>query len=119
MGRICCAPMPLGRGSQLAGPARAAQSSDRTFTYEPGASSIGLSVPSPGWRAGISPPEYLETQSSQTGHHESGRCVAPASHSSAVGGLLSFSQCPYLLPGGLTTPAIWPEADSTNLTGPE
>jgi hypothetical protein len=32
--------------------------------------------------------------------------VAVASHSSGVGGLLSFSQCPYLLPGGLTTPAV-------------
>ena len=44
--------------------------------------------------------------------------VAVASHSSGVDGFLSFSQCPYLLPGGLTTPAMWPDADSTNLTGP-
>src|SRR4051812_27182021 len=96
-----------------------AHSSARTVTYEPGASSIGVSFPSPGWRAGTSPPAYCETQSSQPCHHESGTCVAPASHSSAVGGLLSLTQCPYLLPGGLTTPAICPEADSTNLTGPE
>ena len=48
----------------------------------------------------------------------SGTAVAVASQSSAVGGFLSFSQWPYLLPGGFTTPAMWPEAESTNLTGP-
>src|SRR3954463_11903712 len=102
--------------SAIAAPA---QSSARTLTYDPGASSIGFSLPSPGWRAGTSPPAYCETHSSQPGPHESGPCAAPASHSSGVGGLLSLTQCPYLLPGGLTTPAICPEADSTNLTGPE
>src|SRR5215472_4731020 len=94
------------------------QSSERTLTKEPGAFSIGSSLPSPGWRAGTSPPEYCKTQRSHIGHHESGTEVAAASHSSDVGGLWSFSQCPYLLPGGLTTPAICPEADRTNLTGP-
>ena len=53
-----------------------------------------------------------------TGHHEASCLVAPASQSSGDGGFASFCQCPYLLPGGLTTPAMWPEADSMNVVGP-
>src|SRR5487761_1311908 len=89
--------------------------SARTLTYEPGASPIGRSAPSPGWRAGTAPPAYFAIQLCQDGHQEPGRSVAPASHSSGVGGVLSFCQCPYLPPGGLTTPAMCPEADNTNL----
>ena len=38
---------------------------------------------------------------------------------SAVAGSASFVQCPYLPPGALSTPAICPDADKTNFTGPE
>src|ERR1700738_245565 len=87
-------------------------------THAPAAAAIVLSLPSPGRRAGTSPPAYCEIQLSHFGHQESGWDVAVASHSSGVGGFFSFSQWPYLPPGGLTTPAMWPEADNTNLTGP-
>src|ERR1700736_5056331 len=99
-------------------PAEFGQSAARTLTKEPAASPIPWGLPSPGGPAGTPPPAYCEIQPSHVGPQESGWDVAVASHSSGVGGFLSFSQWPYLPPGGLTTPAMWPEADSTNLTGP-
>src|ERR1019366_1029457 len=44
--------------------------------------------------------------------------VAVLNHSSAVAGFDGFVQWPYFEPGALITPAIWPDADSTNSTGP-
>src|SRR5215469_9726452 len=77
------------------------------------------SLPSPGSRAGMRSSSRRVTQSSHSGHHDPCRAAAPASHSSGLAGRLSLAQWPYLLPGALITPAIWPEADNTNLTGPE
>ena len=42
-----------------------------TRTYEPGASSIIVSLPPPGSRAGTRPESSCVTHSSQTGHHDS------------------------------------------------
>src|SRR6478609_18139 len=72
---------------------------------------------SPGVRAGTCPPENGVTHSFQWGHHELGRSVAVLNHSSAVAGFDEFVQWPYFEPGALITPAMCPDADSTNSTG--
>jgi hypothetical protein len=91
--------------------------SERTLTYDPGASSM-TDRPSPGVRAATCPPENRVTHSFQWGHHELRRSVAVLNHSSAVAGFDEFVQWPYFEPGALITPAMWPDADSTNSTGP-
>ncbi len=78
--------------------------------------------PAPGTRAATLGPDLADSHLSQSFHHEPGNSWAPAFHSSSVGGFfaVSFSQCWYfLLRGGLTTPAMWPEPASMKRTGPE
>src|SRR5262249_30523890 len=90
-----------------------------TSTYVPGASASAGSLPVPGMRASTSPPPWRFAQSFQNGHQEPGCCFAPASQSSGVAAFASLSQKQYLLAaGGLTTPAIWPDAARQNVVGP-
>src|SRR5688572_11456209 len=94
----------------------------RTFTYEPGPSSIAGNAPLPGWRAGTCSPERPDSQTCHSGHHDPGCSVAIASQPSTVSKRcsLSFVQCWYLFAaGGFTTPAICPEPASMKRTGPE
>src|SRR6476620_10865462 len=74
----------------------------------------------PGWRAGTVALSCFLIQSIQSGHQEPGCSVAFSSHLSRLPSGSSPVQYWYLifLPGGLTTPAIWPEPASTYLTGP-
>ena len=74
--------------------------------------------PSPGVRAATCPPENVVTHWFHGGHHELRRSVAVLNHSSAVAGFDEFVQSSYFEPGALITPAMWPDADSTNSTGP-
>src|SRR6185436_556133 len=55
---------------------------ERTFTYSPGASARGASLPAPGSRAGTSGPERFFSHASQCGHHEPGCSCAKAIQSS-------------------------------------
>src|SRR5450631_237042 len=93
-----------------------AYASERTLTYDPGASSMTYR-PSPGVRAATCPPENGVTHSFQWGHHELGRSVAVLNHSSAVVGFDEFVQWPYFEPGALITPAMWPDADTQTQPG--
>src|SRR5947209_6013932 len=54
----CGAPRPLGTQGTL------------TLTYDPGASSIGFSLPAPGCRAGTIVLSCDTTQRCQSGHHD-------------------------------------------------
>src|SRR5450759_1507480 len=91
--------------------------SERTLTYDPGASSM-TDRPSPGVRAATCPFENGVTHSFQWGHHELRPSVAVLNHSSAVAGFDEFVQWPYLEPGALITRARWPDCDSTVPAGP-
>src|SRR3546814_16778659 len=85
---------------------------DTLFPY----TTLFRSFPSPGWRAGTLPPAKRPTHFCHSGHQEPGCSVAPVSHSSWSAGVFGFVQCAYLpAAGGLITPAICPEAASTNL----
>src|SRR5262245_7549044 len=91
-----------------------------TFTYEPGASSDGLSLPPPIFRAGALVGSCDLSHFSQSGHHEPGCSVAVFSQLS-TSEPLGFSPVQYWyfgLSGGLMTPAMCPDPASTNLTGP-
>ncbi len=91
----------------------------RTRTYDPGASSIGFSLPSPGTRTGTCSLACADTQRCQSGHHEPAISVAPLNQSSGSGGSASLIQWLYLPPsGGFTTPAICPDAASTKRFDP-
>src|SRR4029453_9885754 len=91
-----------------------------TFTYEPGAASVGLSLPAPIFRAGIIFLSCALIHSSQSGHHEPGCSVAVLSQLSTFEPL-GFSPVQYWyfgLLGGLITPAMWPDPARTYFTGP-
>src|SRR5882757_1923870 len=62
----------------------------------------------------------LSSHERQSGHHEPLCSSAPFSQSASLTSLmLSLVQYWYFFDaGGLTTPAIWPEPDSTYFTGP-
>src|SRR3954466_6309891 len=91
-----------------------------TLTYRPGASSIAFSFPPPGSRAGTSSSPCDLIHSIQSGHHEPGCSFAFFSQASSVPLPAPPPVQYWYLPlfGGLTTPAMWPEPDSTNFTGP-
>src|ERR1700754_3289621 len=74
----------------------------------------------PGARAGTCSASMFSSHVRQSGHHEPLCSCAPFSQSASVMSLiLSLVQNWYLFDaGGLTTPAICPEPDSTYLTGP-
>src|SRR6516164_2108616 len=72
----------------------------------------------PGARAVTEPPACHDTHSSHAGHQDVRTRFAVSNHSTALFGRFGFCQWPYLLPGGLMTPAMWPESASTNLIGP-
>src|SRR5258708_34291419 len=77
--------------------------------------------PSPGTRAATLGPDFSDSHLSQSFHHEPGNSVAPARHSSSVGGFfaVSFSQCMYFLAaGGLTTHESWPVTASMKRADP-
>src|SRR6266702_8433367 len=86
----------------------------------PGASSIGGSASLPTLRAGTSSGSSPPSHSRQSGHHEPVCSTASFIHSATLTSLtLSLVQYWYLFEaGGLTTPAMWPEPDSTYFTGP-
>ena len=65
-----------------------------------------------------SPPNFCN-HDSHSGHHEPGFSCAFSSHASGFSGRCPEVQKQYFFPsGGLTTPAIWPEAASVNVAGP-
>src|SRR5260370_42398387 len=77
--------------------------------------------PAPGTRAATLGPDFSDSHLSQSCHHEPGNSCAPAFHSSSVGGFfaVSFSQRLYfLLPGGLTSPALCSVARCIKRPGP-
>src|SRR5262245_53313434 len=74
---------------------------------------------SPGSRGTVHSPECSDSHSAQLGHQEPGCSVAASAHCSSVFAGFGLVQYWYLtFSGGLTTPAMWPEPDSTNSTGP-
>src|SRR5688572_8803006 len=78
-----------------------------------------LSLPDPGARAGIDLPDRGLSQASQSLHQDPGCSAAPLSHASAVLAFLSLVQKLYLFAaGGLTMPAICPDAERTKRVGP-
>src|SRR3954454_8828371 len=81
---------------------------------------MGGNVSQPTRRAGTVSASMRSSQARQSGHHEPLCSSAPLSQfSSVVSLMLSLVQYWYLFEaGGLTTPAIWPEPDSTYFTGP-
>src|SRR3954467_12476253 len=81
---------------------------------------MGLSLAPPGSRGGTWSSPCALFPSTQFGHHEPGCSFAFLSQaSSEPAPALPPVQYWYLpLLGGLTTPAIWPEPDSTYFTGP-
>src|SRR5665811_143855 len=74
----------------------------------------------PTTRAGTSSASMLASHSRQSGHHEPLCSCAPLSQSASVTSLMSSLVQNWYLPdaGGLTTPAICPDPDSTYFTGP-
>ena len=64
----------------------------RRRTYDPGASSITESLPSPGRRAGTWSPDFSAFHRTQCGHQEPGCCTAPSSQSVGSGGSSSLVQ---------------------------
>src|SRR5208337_1498051 len=94
--------------------------SNRSLTYEPGASSRGFSFPWAGSRACTFRSSRSVTQACQSVHQDPACWLAPDSHSSAVFARLLRVQYPYLLAvGGLMIPAMCPDPPSTKRTGPE
>src|SRR5271165_7641015 len=90
-----------------------------TFTYSPGASEMGFSLPSPGLRAGTFSGAWAATHSIQSGHQEPGVSLAAATQESkSPSGGPSVQYWYFGLPAGLTTPAMWPEPARTKRTGP-
>src|SRR6185295_5793226 len=83
-------------------------------------SSIGGICSEPTPRAGTRSASMASSHCSQSGHHEPLCSVAFLIQSSSLTSLmLSLVQYWYLpAAGGLTTPAMWPEPDSTYFTGP-
>src|SRR5262245_14997198 len=80
---------------------------------------MGVSLPPPGSRAGTSADSSSLSQESQSGHHEPGWSSALAIQLSRLPtGGPPVQKLYFGLPGGLITPAIWPEPASTYLTGP-
>ena len=69
-------------------------------------------------RAPAPAPDRASSQACQSGHQLPGVSSAPCSHSSSVGFDMSGLVQNWYLPstGGLTTPAMWPEPDSTKRT---
>src|SRR6202034_4797961 len=92
----------------------------RPRTSLPGASSIGGSASVPTVRAGTCSASMLSSHCRQSGHHEPLCSWAALSQSASVTSLILSLVQNWYLPedGGLTTPAIWPEPDSTYFTGP-
>src|SRR5208283_1383022 len=90
-----------------------------TRTYSPGASQMGSSLPSPGWRAGTFSGDCRVYQSIQCGHQEplTSSALSIQSSSSPLG-------CPprqywyFPFSGGLMIPATCPAPPSTYSTGP-
>src|SRR6266508_3489297 len=92
----------------------------RSFTYDDGASSIGVSSPPPGLRAGTGVPAWSAIQFAQSFHHDPSWNTAPLSQASGLSGSSSLVQYPYFFEvGGLMTPATCPDAPSTNRLGPD
>src|SRR5438876_446761 len=80
---------------------------------------MSFSPPSPGTRAGTLSPPKAAIQLPQSFHHEPWCFSAVESHSSALSRSFSLVQYQYLsAAGGLTMPAMWPEAPSTKRTEP-
>src|ERR1700675_3688220 len=71
-------------------------------------------------RAGTSSASMPASHSRQLGHHDPLCSCAPLSQSASVTSLMLSLVQNWYLPdaGGLTTPAICPEPDSTYFTGP-
>src|SRR5436190_1007909 len=81
---------------------------------------MGLSLPPPGSRDGTCSSPCDLIHSIQFGHHEPGCSFAFLSQASSdpVPALPPVQYWYLALLGGLTTPAMWPEPDSTYFTGP-
>src|SRR3954468_23800197 len=81
---------------------------------------MGGSASLPTGRAGTCSGSMLPSHWRQSGHHEPLCSLAPLSHSASVSSLvLSLVQYWYLPnEGGLTTPAMCPDPESTYFTGP-
>src|SRR5580658_7635623 len=96
----------------------------RFRTYRPGAGSITGKSAEPSCALGlIFLPPYPSSHSVQVGHQLPGCSVAASNHASESSGrvLSSVSRTQKLrlfLAGGLITPAMWPDAPSTNFCGP-
>src|ERR1700704_4704357 len=81
---------------------------------------MGSSLPPPGWRASTAASPCNLIQSIQSGHQEPGCSLAFLSQASSepLPAPPPVQYWYFPLAGGLTTPAMWPEPDSTNFTGP-
>src|SRR5258708_23208036 len=81
---------------------------------------MGGNASVPTARAGTCSASMLASHSRQSGHHEPWCSCAPLIQSASVTSLILSLVQNWYLPedGGLTTPAICPDPDSTYFTGP-